>query len=91
MQTGNPLDRLFYPTLTLIIDPYSLQCSVTHVVQKSSSFSNLGKRHLAKIGEKMIDLTSKLGEINNIEHNKGSKIYPGNQGFFRLYYAKNTT
>ena len=29
--------------------------------------------------EKMINLTSKLGEINNIEHNKGSKIYPQNQ------------
>ena len=29
--------------------------------------------------EKMIDLTSKLGEINDIEHNKGSKIYPQNQ------------
>ena len=29
--------------------------------------------------EKMNDLTSKLGEINDIEHNKGSKIYPGNQ------------
>ena len=28
---------------------------------------------------KMIDLTSKLGEINDIEHNKGSKIYPQNQ------------
>ena len=27
-------------------------------------------------GGKMIDLTSKLGEINDIEHNKGSKIYP---------------
>ena len=26
--------------------------------------------------EKMIDLTAKLWEINNIEHNKGSKIYP---------------
>ena len=26
--------------------------------------------------EKMIYLTSKLGEINDIEHNKGSKIYP---------------
>ena len=41
--------------------------------------SNLGKMPLAKIGKKMIDLTSKLGEINNIEHNKGSKIYPQNQ------------
>ena len=29
--------------------------------------------------EKIIDLTSKLGEINDIEHNKGSKIYPQNQ------------
>ena len=28
--------------------------------------------------EKMIDLTSKLGEINDIEHNKDSKIYPQN-------------
>ena len=28
--------------------------------------------------EKMIDLTAKLGEINDIEHNKGSKIYPQN-------------
>ena len=26
--------------------------------------------------EKMINLTAKLGEINDIEHNKGSKIYP---------------
>ena len=29
--------------------------------------------------EKIIDLISKLGEINNIEHNKGSKIYPQNK------------
>ena len=43
--------------------------------------SNFWKRPLAKIGEKMIDLTSKLGEINDIEHNKGSKIYPQNQVF----------
>ena len=27
----------------------------------------------------MIDLTAKLGEINDIEHNKGSKMYPQNQ------------
>ena len=27
----------------------------------------------------MIDLTAKLGEINNVEHNKGSKIHPQNQ------------
>ena len=29
--------------------------------------------------EKMIDLTSKLGKINDIEHNKSKKIYPQNQ------------
>ena len=27
----------------------------------------------------MKDLTSKLGEINDVEHNKGSKIYTQNQ------------
>ena len=41
--------------------------------------SNFGKRPLAIIGKKMMDLTSNLGEFNNIEHNKGSKIYPQNQ------------
>ena len=29
--------------------------------------------------EKIIDLTAKLGEINDIDNNKGSKIYPQNQ------------
>ena len=41
----------------------------------------LGKGPWPKLG-KMIDLTSKLGEINDIEHNKGSKIYPQNQVIF---------
>ena len=43
--------------------------------------SNFGKRPPAKIGKKMIDLTAKFGEINDIpvEHNKGSKIYHQNQ------------
>ena len=36
--------------------------------------SNFGKRP-----KEMINLTSKLGEIKDIEHNKGSKIYPQNQ------------
>ena len=40
--------------------------------------ANFGKGPWPKFG-KMIDLTSKLGKINNIEHNKGSKIYPQNQ------------
>ena len=29
--------------------------------------------------EKMMDLTAKLGEISDTEHNTGSKIYPQNQ------------
>ena len=41
-------------------------------------FSNWGKGPWPKLG-KRIDLTSKLGEINDIEHYKGSKIYPLNQ------------
>ena len=28
---------------------------------------------------KMVDLMSKLGKINNIKHNNGSKIHPQNQ------------
>ena len=38
----------------------------------------LGKGPWPELG-KMIDLTSKLGEINEIEHYKGSKLYPQNQ------------
>ena len=38
----------------------------------------LGKGPWPKL-EKNDQLTSKLGEINDIEHNKGSKIYPQNQ------------
>ena len=54
----------------------------TRIVELASGFtvfqgfsSNFGKRSLAKLG-KVIDLTSKLGESNDTEHNKGSKIYP---------------
>ena len=41
-------------------------------------YETLGKGPWPKWG-KTIDLTSKLGEINDIEHYKGSKIYPYNQ------------
>ena len=39
----------------------------------------------------MIDLTSKLGEINDIEHNKGSKLYPQNQVVLVCIKAKHNT
>ena len=38
----------------------------------------LGKGLWLKLGKK-IDLTLKLGEIKDIEHNKDSEIYPQNQ------------
>ena len=41
--------------------------------------SNFGEKPLAKIGKKMIDLTARLGEINDIENNKGNRIYLQNQ------------
>ena len=41
--------------------------------------------------EKMIDLPSKLGEINDIEHYKGNKIYPQNQVVLDCIIAKHTT
>ena len=50
-----------------------------HVINCSGLFPViLGKGPWPKLG-KMTDLASKLGKINNIEHNKGSKIYPQNQ------------
>ena len=42
-------------------------------------FQQFWEKALGQIREKMIDLTSKLGEINDIEHNKGNKIYPQNK------------
>ena len=43
------------------------------------SFQQFWEKAPGQNWEKMIDLTSKLGEIKDIEHNKGSKIYPQNQ------------
>ena len=48
-----------------------------------------GKGPRQKLG-KMIDLTSKLGEIDGIEHNKGKNI-SSKSSYFRLYNAKHTT
>ena len=46
---------------------------VMHMVQ--SFFQQFGEKAPGQNWEKMIDLTSELGEINGIEHNKGSKIH----------------
>ena len=46
---------------------------------KQGFFQQFWEKAPGQYWEKMINLTSKYGEINNIEHNKGSKIYPQNQ------------
>ena len=50
-----------------------------HGVISQGFFQQFWEMARPKLG-KIIDLISKLGEINDIEHNKGSKIYPQNQG-----------
>ena len=52
------------------------QCRMEVITAPRDFSSIFGKRPLAKKGEKMINLTLKLGEINVVEYNKGSKIYP---------------
>ena len=42
-------------------------------------FQQFWEKDPGKNWEQMIDLTAKLGEINDIEYNKGGKIYPQNQ------------
>ena len=45
----------------------------------SGLFQEILEKESGQNWEKMIDLTAKLGEISDIEHNKGSKIYLQNQ------------
>ena len=61
---------------------HDTRCANHAVLASSWVPSNFGKRPLAKIGKKMIDLTAKLGEINDIEQNISSK-----SSYFRLYNA----
>ena len=52
-------------------------------------FQQFWEKVLGQNWEKMIDLTSKLGEINDIEYNKDSKIYTQNQVILDWRWAKN--
>ena len=45
---------------------------------KQGFFQQFWEKAAGQNWEKMIELTTKLGEINDIEHNNGSKIYPPN-------------
>ena len=47
-----------------------------------SKKTGLFQQFWEKAPGKKINLTAKLGEINDIEHNKGSKIYPQKIKFF---------
>ena len=49
------------------------------MVVKQGLFQQFWEKAPGQNWEKVIDLTSKLGEIDDIEHYKGSKIYPQNQ------------
>ena len=63
---------------SLVQAPPETLCCVLHQDTSELFPAILGKGPWPKLG-KMIDLTSKLEEINDIEHNKGSKIYCRNQ------------
>ena len=49
------------------------------MICRQGFFKQFWEKASGRSSEKMINLTSKLGEINDIEHNKGSKVYPQNQ------------
>ena len=68
-----------YDIFGRILLKFSPKCRTKKLEMSRAFSSNFGKRPLAKIGKKIIDLTSKLGEIKDIEHYKGSKIYTQNQ------------
>ena len=53
--------------------------SIFHDSRPQGLFQQFWEKAPGQNWEKKIDLTSKLGEINNIEHYKGSKIYTQNQ------------
>ena len=62
-----------------------------HMDHSQGLFQQFWEKAPGQNWEKMIDLTTKLGEINDIEHYKGSKILSSKSSYFRLYYAKHTT
>ena len=95
----------FYASAGYVCPLYTfLVCSYIYKILPSF-FQQFWEKAPGQNWEKMTDLASKLGEINDIEYNKGSKIYPQNQVILdcimpsiplkhkclRLYYAKHTT
>ena len=66
---------------------FSLWCPKNHWDIKQGFFQQFWEKAPGQNWEKTIDLTAKLGEINDIEHNNISS----NSSYFRLYNANNTT
>ena len=64
----NP-DKRFYPNFDIDVS----------TVKPGLFPAILGKGPWPKLEKKLFNLTSKLGKINDIEHNKGRNIYPQNQ------------
>ena len=61
-------------------------CPTLSRINKQGFFQQFWEKTPVQNWEKMIDFTSKLGEINDMDHNISSK-----SSNFRLYYVKHTT
>ena len=72
LRIGEIKELLHFP-LTLTDNPNHLKICYFQFLQQGL-FQQFWEKAPGQNWEKMIDLTSKLGEINDIEHYKGSKI-----------------
>ena len=64
--------------LWICLDKVSIQ-SGDNYNNRAGLFPAIWEKASGQYWEKMTNFTSKLEEINGIEHNKGSKIYPKNR------------
>ena len=65
------------PQMKILNTFIPLLCEICWWLKKTYGqgfFQQFWEKAYGQNWEKMIDLTAKLGEINNIEHNRGSKI-----------------
>ena len=62
--------------------PFGPLAGLYPAILEKGTWPNLGE---------IINYMSKLGKINDIKHNNGSKIYPKNQAFFSLLYMPSTS
>ena len=68
------------PSGYFITVSFTMEVGHTKVLNKKQGFfQQFWEKAPGQNWERMINLSAKLGEINDIEPNKGSKIYPQNQ------------